>query len=101
VVLQELVEFFERELVQANDPSPRPISRRHRIARLDLAVNVDDDPSAMIAVMATEVGVCKVVGASLQKKSNRPGARNLLGLVGHLYEKAWHGHPSWEAMEVE
>jgi hypothetical protein len=97
VLFQKLIELFERKLVQADDPRLRTRTWRQRVPRCDLALDFDDDPSAMIAVAATEVSVRQVMGAGLQKKPNRTRARDLLGLVGNLDEKSWHGHPSLES----
>jgi hypothetical protein len=93
VLLQKLIELFKRKLVQADDPRLRTRTWRQRVPRFDLAVDFDDDPSAMIAVAATEVGVRQEMGAGLQKKPNRTRARDLLGLVRNLDEKPWHGQP--------
>jgi hypothetical protein len=57
VLFQKLIDLFERKLVQADDPRLRTGAWRQRVPRLDLAFDFDDDPSAMIAVAATEVRV--------------------------------------------
>ena len=79
VLFQKFVDLFERELVQADNPRLRTIGRRQRVPRFGLGFKVDDDPSAMIAVTATEVGVRQVMGPGLQKKPHRTRTRTSLG----------------------